>query len=337
MENTNISQSEIVQGQSINRGKRQLNKQKILWLFSFFVSFAIVYMTFIGSIFNFDNPINVEIKNGQSLKTIALNLEDRGVVWSSSLLSTIVILIGGESHIVSGIYSFEKKEGAYFVAKRIAEGKTNIKSTKVTFPEGFSSTQISKRLVEVFPNFSEEEFLRLAKEKEGYLFPDTYFFLPNLTPLEVVEKLESTFWQKVEKQFGFKMDDKEKLKDTIILASILEEEVQSLEDKKIVADLFLRRMKIGMPLQADSTLAYVTGRDSLSLTVDDLKSDSPYNTYTNRGFPPTPISNPGLESIEAVLNPTPNKFLYFLTDEEGKVYYAKTFEEHKLNKAKYLK
>ncbi len=323
------------------KNKSFKKRSVVMVVFFIFLIFYFLFNLFIGSFVTFDVPVNVEIQKGESLKTISLHLEDSGVISSSSLLSSIVILIGGESHIVSGLYSFDKKEGVYFTAKRIISGKTNIKATKITFPEGFNSMQMARRLSEMLPNFDSNTFIKLAKPREGFLFPDTYFFLPNDTTEVIVDRLSETFWQKVEEKFewiqGCSESVCEAIKNSVTLASIVEEEVQSLDDKRKVADIFLRRMKIDMPLQADSTLAYVTGRDSLSLTVEDLKSTSLYNTYTNKGLPPTPISNPGLESIEAVLNPTPNKYFYFLTDKEGKVYYARTFEEHKQNKVKYLK
>ncbi|HYC34769.1 MAG TPA: endolytic transglycosylase MltG [Candidatus Paceibacterota bacterium] len=328
---------EISNFQDTQIQKPLLSKKKGAFVIIILILLWLIYTLFIGSFSVFETPKQIVISRGESLRQIARNLDEKGIVGSSSLLSTMVILLDGESNIVSGVYSFEKKAGVYDVAKRIMEGKTNIKASKITFPEGFTSAQIAKRIYDLFPTFNSEEFLAIAKEKEGYLFPDTYFLLPDIAPSELVARLEDTFWMRVEEKFGWKKEESEKTYDTLILASILEEEVRGLSDKKMVADIFQRRMKIGMPLQADSTLAYITGRDSLSLTVDDLKSDSPYNSYTKKGLPPTPISNPGLESIEAALNPEPNKYLYFLTDEDGKVYYAKTFDEHKQNKFKYLK
>ena len=120
------------------------------------------------------------------------------------------------------------------------------------------------------------------------------------------------------------------------MASVLEKEVRDAKDMKIVSGIFWKRIEMGMALQADSTLDYERNKTSAELTSDDLKTDSPYNTYTRSGLPPTPIDNPGLNAITAALNPTASPYLYFLTDKDGKVYYAKTFEEHKKNKAKYL-
>ena len=120
------------------------------------------------------------------------------------------------------------------------------------------------------------------------------------------------------------------------MASILEREVKSAEDKKIVSDILWSRIKVGMALQVDATLAYERDKDSYTLTSADLKKDSPYNTYTRRGLPPTPISNPGFDAILGALEPKVNPYLYFLTDKEGKVYYASTYAGHLSNKAKYF-
>lgn len=314
-----------------------LPRRKIVLLISILVGLYFVKVLFIGSFFTFQEPRIIDIKHGTSLKSISQTLEDSGVVYSKTLLSISTKILRGESRVVSGAYSFKRKQGAFFVAKRLIEGRTDIKASKVTIPEGFTSAMIAERFKEEFNQFDVEKFLLLSNSKEGFLFPDTYFFLPTVSPEEVIERLENTFWQKTEEKFGWKRENEKDVYKNLTLASIVEEEVQSLEDKKIVAGIFLNRIKIGMPLQADSTLAYVTGRDSLSLTLDDLNMENAYNSYKNKGLPLTPISNPGLESIEAVLNPTKTAYLYFLTDKDGKVYYAKTFDEHKINKQKYLR
>lgn len=171
---------------------------------------------------------------------------------------------------------------------------------------------------------------------EGYLFPDTYLFTIDVTGEDVVETMSANFDEKIADIKQDVLRSKKDLSEIIIMASIIEREVQSVEDKKIVSGIFWKRIEIGMPLQADSTLTYEVGKTSAELSTEDLRTDSPYNTYTNRGLPPTPISNPGLDSIQAAVEPSSSPYLYFLTDEEGAVHYAKDFEEHKLNKAKYI-
>jgi UPF0755 protein len=124
------------------------------------------------------------------------------------------------------------------------------------------------------------------------------------------------------------------LDDVVILASIVEKEVREPATRKMVAGIFLRRLKEGMRLQSDATLSYVLGSKRSRATGDDLATDSPYNTYQHAGLPPGPISNPGATAIDAVLNPTPSRYRYFLTDTDGNIYYAETLEEHAANKRK---
>lgn len=132
-------------------------------------------------------------------------------------------------------------------------------------------------------------------------------------------------------------NSKYSLNEIITLASIIEEEAIKEEDRKIVSGILQTRLKIGMALQVDATFAYINGKNTYALTHDDLRKDSPYNLYTNVGLPPTPISNPGIESIKAVLEPINTDYLYFLSDLNGNVYYAKNFDEHQANREKYLR
>ncbi|MCH8049733.1 endolytic transglycosylase MltG [Patescibacteria group bacterium] len=125
--------------------------------------------------------------------------------------------------------------------------------------------------------------------------------------------------------------------EVITLASIVEREVRSAEDMANVADVFLKRLDIGMALQADSTVNYVTGKDTPAISLDDREIESPYNTYKYPGLPPGPISNPGVAALQAVVNPSSNPYLYFLTTPEGEVIYAQTHEGHVENKAQYLR
>ncbi len=170
---------------------------------------------------------------------------------------------------------------------------------------------------------------------EGFLFPDTYRIAADATAKEIARRMLVNF------EFRFPYAEVERLGKTpyevVTLASIIEREVRSDEDRKIVADIFLRRLKEGMALQADSTVNYVTGKKTPSISSADRDIDSPWNTYQNRGLPPSPISNPSLSAIKAVLSPTPNAYVYFLTDSEGGVHYARTFAEHIANKERYLR
>ncbi|MSR85402.1 endolytic transglycosylase MltG [Candidatus Uhrbacteria bacterium] len=170
---------------------------------------------------------------------------------------------------------------------------------------------------------------------EGYLFPDTYRVWRDELPEGLVKKQLQTFQNK----FGAsaltsKNVPLKTLDEVVILASIIEKEVREPADKKIAAGIFLKRLNAGMALQSDATLSYILDSHRTRATVSDLATDSLYNTYKHTGLPPGPICNPGEDSINAVLEPTPSPYWYFLTDREGKVFYARTLDEQNANKRK---
>lgn len=169
---------------------------------------------------------------------------------------------------------------------------------------------------------------------EGYLFPDTYRVWKDEAPDSLLRKQLNEF-RNVMGSFGDDVTRSGKsLRDILIVASIVEKEVRTPEDKKIVAGIFWNRMKDGIPLQSDATLNYVIGAGRARATADDLQKDSPYNTYKYKGLPPGPIGNPGKDSLDAALHPTDTTYRYFLTDASGKVYYGSTLQEHAWNRRK---
>lgn len=173
---------------------------------------------------------------------------------------------------------------------------------------------------------------------EGFLFPDTYVFGPTASPKQIVGLLLKNFRNKIEPlitKYSLFLE-KHTLRDTVILASLLEREAISLEDKRIVAGILYNRLEAGMRLDVDATVSYIKGDWRSPITYSDLQSDSAYNTRKKGGLPPGPICNPGLISLEAAMSPLPSAYLYYLTGSNGQMYYAKTLEEHNLNKAKFL-
>jgi UPF0755 protein len=210
----------------------------------------------------------------------------------------------------------------------------------VTIPEGFSSIDIvnALKLEKRFTKLDLKEFEKLAAPKEGYLFPDTYFFLPNITAQEAVDAMLRNYSERIEtlasEMFVFGRSES----DIIKMASIIEEEARTEESRRIIAGILWKRLDDGMPLQVDAAFAFVNGKkDSALLTLDDLKIDSPYNTYTNKGLPPTPIANPGLASIKATITPIETDYYYYLTDKEGNMRYGVNHDQHVANKDRYLR
>ncbi len=172
---------------------------------------------------------------------------------------------------------------------------------------------------------------------EGYLFPDTYRVWEDELPAGLVRKQLETFAERIiEPNEDAQRASGMSWHEIITLASVVEGEVRTGEDRKMVADIFLRRIKVGMRLQSDATLNYVMPERNDRPNARDLAIVSPYNTYDHDGLPPGPVNNPSRSAIEAVLHPTPSNYFYFLTDKEGKVYYAKTYEEHLANKSRVL-
>jgi UPF0755 protein len=173
---------------------------------------------------------------------------------------------------------------------------------------------------------------------EGYLFPDTYDFYTDAEPQAVVEKMLDNFGQKLSPGLRQEINQQKRtIHEIVTLASIVEKEVSIESDRRLVADILWRRLTIGMPLQTDSTVNYVTGKNMAAVSAEDKKVDSPYNTYKYKGLPPGPICNPGLVAIQAAIEPIANDYWYFLTTPEGNVIYSKTLLEHNVAKAKYLK
>jgi len=196
--------------------------------------------------------------------------------------------------------------------------------------------QIAKILKLNFESFDEEFFLRLAKDKEGYLFPDTYQFLPNVNPIEVIAVMERTFNNKI-KEFLPEIEAQGKtVHDIIVMASIIEEEARTQETRNIISGILWTRIDIGMPLQVDAVFPYIMGKNTFQLTLEDLQVDSPYNTYKYKGLPPGAISNPGISSIMASVRPVKTQYLFYLSDMNGDMHYSNNFESHKRNKAVYL-
>lgn len=275
------------------------------------------------------------VPTGTGLLKLSLKLKEDGIIRSSTGFRTAAILFGGEHGLQAGDYYLPRPENAFVIAWRIVSGSRGLAQVRITIPEGYTASEIADLFDGRFPRFNHEEFLTYAKE--GYMFPDTYFIEISATASSTIDMLKNNY----EKKVSLLRDDisvsGHTEREIITLASILESEAKNKEDKEIIAGILLKRIKLGMALQVDASLTYITGKTSAELTVSDLASNSPFNTYKHPGLPPTPISNPGLESIEAAIYPKDSPYLYFLTGHDGKMYYARTFDEHKQNRQKYLK
>ncbi len=177
--------------------------------------------------------------------------------------------------------------------------------------------------------------LRRDRSLEGYLFPETYRVWADQLPEGLIAKQLDEFSKRFSAaKPGVASAPLTTLDEVVILASIVQDEVSSEDEMRMVAGIFLNRLRDGMALQSDATLNYITGSGRARANARDLSIDSPWNTYKYRGLPPSPVGNPGEAAIKAVLNPEPSEYRYFLSDQQGKIYYARTFDEHIANRQK---
>lgn len=173
---------------------------------------------------------------------------------------------------------------------------------------------------------------------EGYLFPDTYFFIKGTNLESLVKKMLNNFDNKLTSEMKTEIKKQDKtIFEIVTVASLAEAEAQTAEDRALVADIIYRRLSAGMPLQLDSTVNYVTGEKKPAISLAEQKIDSPYNTYKYKSLPLGPINNPSLESLKAAIFPQKNNYWYFLTGTDGRMHYAKNLAGHQANMAKYLK
>ena len=282
---------------------------------------------------NFQSGFVVDIEEGETVKTVALKLKENNVIKSEIFFSLLIEV--SRSHVVVGRYIFKNPENLFTIVRKIARGNYGSTMVQVTFFEGMTVKEMAKAIKYYFPNFNENEFIELAGSKEGYLFPDTYKINDLMTPRQVIKLLEDNFNDRLAEIDSTIKASKYSLSQIIIMASLVEKEATA-DSRQEVANILWNRYENNFPLQVDAPFVYSIGKGTFDLTKADLKSDDPFNTYLHKGLTPTPISNPGIESIKAAANPVETKNFYFLTGRDGKMYYAKTFEEHKKNRLRYL-
>lgn len=293
------------------------------------------------------------IKRGQDAQNIGQELYKQGFIKSPLAFKVYVQLKGLSEKIPSGEYMLSPSYTLPEVVSILLKGPVQI---WVSIPEGLRREEIAQRLInalEIPKKDSEEfrgEFLRLTQGKEGYLFPDTYLFPKNVTPHKVVNVMEVNFEKRVTKEMRSDIEKQGRtLEQVIVLASIVERETKTDKERPVVAGLLLARLKEGFLLQADASLQYGLANlqckkasDCANWWPKVTRSDytnlqSPYNVYKYQGLPPTPICNPGLSAIKAVIYPEETEYRYYIHDANGKIHFAKTLKEHNENVSRYLR
>ncbi len=293
--------------------------------------------------------VNVTIQTNDAIDQIAKELEQRGVITSSWAFKKYALLDGAVKLAKPGTYALKNGMNFRSIARQLSigpaknevtitipEGKTLVQEAEIIANEGVSAAVFTRA---TDPALWKQDFpwvanLPLGSTLEGYLFPNTYRVWRDQLPDGLLRKQLDEFTKRLPAIEKEAKAQGKTVHEIMTIASIVEREVAGDADRKIVAGIFLRRLREGMPLQSDATVNYITKGGRARPTFKDLEADSPYNTYRNKGIPPGPISNPGDAAIDAVLHPDDQGYRFFLTDDKGKAYYAKNFDEHKQNRAK---
>jgi UPF0755 protein len=275
------------------------------------------------------------VSDGEGLRAIANDLKKQQLIKDPVIFFLLVKQLGLDTKIQAGDFRLSPSMSATEIAKSLTKGSLDI---WVTIPEGKRADEIADLLKEKMPGYSEDWRTQL-NAKEGYLFPDTYLLPRDTTAESVMTLLTTTF----DKKYALVSNPKNMSQATIVsIASLIEREARKDEDRPLVSSVIHNRLALGMKLDLDATVQYALGYQAgtgtwwkKSLTGSDLALNSPYNTYKNPGLPPTPISNPGLESLQAAANPSTTPYLYYFTDGQGTNHYARTLEEQTANIQKY--
>jgi len=289
-------------------------KKTVLSVIITFVIVFILYYLLCSAPKSFPENTVINIKEGSSLRYVSKYLKENNIIRSRAMFETFVIIFGSEKYVSLGDYLFESKLSVFEVARRISKGERHLAPIKVTIPEGFNTIDIAEAFSLKLPNFNVDKFEKEAKGKEGYLFPDTYFFLTTDNEQNVLSSMSNNFDKKILPIRPSIISSGKTEKEIITMASIIEKESKGDTDRAFISGILWKRLSIGMPLQVDADP----------------------NTYKTKGLPLNPISNPGMEAIEAAIHPKFSRYLYYLHDKEGNIHYAVSFQEHVLNKQKYL-
>lgn len=318
------------------------NKKRFI-LFLFSISLIIFCLLFVFYIrYQIFTPLNSQsteqdfvIKKGEGVKEIAANLEKAGLIRNKDIFEYYVWYKGWAARLQAGQYNLSPSLNIPEVVQKIVKGEAVSQEITITIPEGFTLKQIDQRLANA--ELIEAGDLIERPLLEGYLFPDTYRFNREEDLEEIIIKMRGNFAHKLDDNLRAEIERQGKTIEQIItMASLLEKEVSTDQDRKIVSGIFWQRLEDNYPLQSCATISYVLGVDKWRYSIEDTETDSAYNTYKNIGLPPGPICNPGLSAIKAAIYPEVSDYYFFLSAPNGQTIFSKTLEEHNQNKAEYL-
>lgn len=279
----------------------------------------------------------IEVPLGSGVRQVADLLKSQGIINNDFAFDLYTVVHGKTEHLHSGVYSLSPSMSIATIVGALSGGQQA--EVRLTIPEGVTMANIAQRVQKAHITSAANLLAAAQKEGigEGYLFPDTYYFLPDTQASVVVKTMYANFVKHFTPQIqaGITAQGITPAQG-VILASLVEHEARTETDRKMVSGVFYNRIRKGMTLGSDVSLQYALGGFTHVLTQADLASNSPYNLRSHTGFPPTPIGSPSLESLEAVAAPTPSNYLFFIAGSDGTLHYAATLQEHNANIAKYL-
>lgn len=310
--------------------------------------------------------VQVEIPVGSSSKDIGRILEKDKVI-KSGLVFSYYVKMNNLSDFQAGYYQMAPSMKLSEIASSLQQGGTDepeaLADAKITIPEGYSIDQIADLLAKK-TTVKKDDFLKLMKDEtffnqlvekypdlltsakeakdvkfrlEGYLYPATYNYYEDSKLEDLVDQMVAKTNQVLTPYYDSIKEKNLTIQEVLTLASLVEKEGVHEDDRRKIAQVFFNRIKIDMPLQSDISILYALDEHKVHLSNQDTQVESPYNLYINKGYGPGPFNNPSQQAIEAVLNPSANDDIYFLADvSTGKVYYAKTYEEHLALKQEYI-
>lgn len=283
-------------------------------------------------------PVMFVVQKGEGVRSIAQRLKSEGLIRDQIAFFLLVRFLGIDNTIQAGDFRLNTAMSSETIAQTLTHGSLDV---WVTTLEGWRNEEIALALAKELA-VPESEFLAVASE--GYMFPDTYLIPRDASASAIVALFEDTFQKRFTTPYALQIQQHDLTLDEIVtLASIVEREAANDADRPLIAGILLKRLKNDWLLDADATIQYALGYQQQekdwwkkTLTKSDVQLDSPYNTRKFTGLPPGPISNPGLASLVAVVQPQTSSYWFYLTDTKGVTHYAETLEEHNQNIAKYL-
>lgn len=289
------------------------------------------------------DKVKFTVKEGMTTAEIATMLHDLKLINEPTVFRLAVKAQRLDNKLQAGNYEVTAGMSDQEIIKALTTGKTRF--NKFSVPEGSTVKDIARKLEKEHLG-SADAFMAAAKsyapypymdtadpnvplKAEGFACPSTYYLPENAKEQDILAMMVKEFDKQLTPEMrNDVMSSHQSLRDIVNMAAMVEREATFKEEMPLIAGVFIKRVRMGMPIQSDTTIQYILGEQKKEITFEDLKLDSPYNTYTHKGLPPGPIANPSMDALRAVLHPVITDYLYFVADKDGHHQFTKTYEEH---------